>query len=135
MKPKPIIIVIVILVLIGYLFLLSKSSNGSETSASNPNEMLYFWSLTCPHCKNVEAFLASFPKRDLIILDKKEISQNSENANLLTKQSATCNIPADQVGVPLLVTKEGKCLTGDTPVIDYFKSLFPESTPSATPNL
>lgn len=139
MKRLPIIIVIVILVLLGYFLLLSKSSNGSDSTSSNPDAMLYFWSLTCPHCKNVAAFLESFPEKDKIILDKKEVSENRENASLLTKQSVQCNIPADQMGVPLLITKEGRCLTGDTPIIDYFKSLFTESTNSATvsatPNL
>lgn len=132
MKRLPVIIIVIILLGLGYILLLSKLSNGSETVVSNPNAILYFWSETCPHCENVAAFLESYPEKDKIILDKKEVSKDRGNANLLAKESANCNIPADQMGVPLLITKEGKCLTGDTPIIDYFKSLFPESAESAT---
>lgn len=131
---KEITIVIVIL-LAGYIFILSRGSTNQTDNppvAVNPGAMTYFWSVTCPHCKNVADFLASWPNGNKIVLDKKEVSQNKNNAELFTKMGAECKIPAEEMGVPLLITKEGKCLSGDTPVIEYFKSLFPESPPSAT---
>jgi hypothetical protein len=135
MKRLWIVIVLIIIVIGGYVFLLSRSSNGSDTtSSSNSGGLLYFWSITCPHCKNVAAFLESYSEKDKIVLDKKEVSENRDNARLLSEKAASCNIPSNQVGIPLLVTKEGECLSGDTPIIDYLKKLFPESTTSALPN-
>lgn len=131
-----IIVVVVLLILIGsYLWLLSLGSDttpAKSSSSINTNSYTYFWSETCPHCKNVAAFLENWPNKDKVSIDKKEISKDRANANLLTEKSAECNIPADQAGVPLLITPENKCLSGDQPIIDYFKNLFPESTPSAT---
>lgn len=132
MKHLPIIAVIIIIVLLGYIFLLSKSSNGSEQISSNPNSLLYFWSVTCPHCKNVEDFLTNWENKDKIVLEKFEISKNENNQKLFIQKSAECKIPQTQIATPLLTTPDGKCLSGDIPIIDYLKSLFPESSGSAT---
>lgn len=135
MKHWQVVIIVIAVLLAGYIFILTKGSAnqpGSPPVTANPGAMTYFWSETCPHCKNVVDFLASWPNGNKIVLDKKEVSQNKDNAVLFTKMGAECKIPAEEMGVPLLIIKEGKCLTGDVPVIEYFKSLFPESTPSAT---
>lgn len=121
MKRWPFVIGVIIVLLLGYIFILSKSSN----SQIDNSDMVYFWSLTCPHCKNVADFLATWPNADKIILDKKEVSQDKNNAELFVRKGTECKIPTDQMGVPLLITKDGKCLTGDTPIIEYFKSLYP----------
>ena len=144
MKKLPIFIVVIALLLIGgYFLLLSKSSSSTSTSPqnSNPNALLYFWSETCPHCKNVAAFLESWDGKDKISLDKREISTNQDNAKLFIEKSASCKIPAEKAGVPLLITPKGECLNGDQPIINFFKSLYNESsgsgeisTPSATIN-
>lgn len=135
MKHWGVVIAIIVVLLLGYIFILSKGSiNQTDNSpvSTNPDAMTYFWSETCPHCKNVADFLASWPNGDKIILDKKEVSKDRNNAALFTKKGTECKIPEQEMGVPLLITKEGQCLTGDTPIIEYFKNLFPESTPSAT---
>lgn len=135
MKSWQIIIAVIVVLLGAYFFLLSKSSNTSNISPSStsPDTMTYFWSETCPHCKNVANFLSTWPNADKLKLDKKEVSKNQANGLLLSQKAAQCGLPSDQVGVPFLVTLDNKCITGDEPVIEYFKSLFPESSPSATP--
>jgi thiol-disulfide isomerase/thioredoxin len=129
MKRWVIIIAGALIVISTIIFLTSQNKPAPST---NPNTYLYFWSLTCPHCKNVADFLDKWAYKDKLLLDKKEVSEDRGNSALFLTKSNDCGIAKENAGVPLLVTPEGKCFTGDTPVIDYFKSLFPESTQSAT---
>ncbi|MDD2822540.1 MAG: hypothetical protein PHQ59_00500 [Candidatus Daviesbacteria bacterium] len=135
MKSWQIIVAVIVVILVGYFFLLSRSSNPSLNQSSNTNSdsLIYYWSLTCPHCKNVAAFLDTWPNTSKLKLDKREVSENRTNQALFNEAGVKCNIPRDQMGVPLLITPDNKCITGDQPVIEYFKSLFPESSTSATP--
>lgn len=131
MKSWQITVGIIIAIMIGAFFFLSKPST-QPTNLTPSDTLVYFWSVTCPHCKNVADFLETWQNTPKLKMDKKEISQNADNQALFTQQGAKCDIPSSEMGVPLLVTYEGKCITGDTPVINYFKSLFPESSDSAT---
>lgn len=136
MKSWQIVIIIIVILLGGYIFLLSKSPNtpNSNTSPTNSDTLIYFWSITCPHCKNVADFLNTWPNTDKLKLDKKEVSENRSNSLLLTQKAAACGIPSNEVGVPLLVTLDNKCIVGDRPIIDYFKGLYPEeASASGTP--
>jgi glutaredoxin len=122
MSKLPIIVLIAtIIIVVGGVFLLSKP----ETKIPDeplPTTLQYFWSETCPHCKNVANFIDNWDKKDKLVLDKREIS-DTKNALLLTKRAEYCKLPTNSVGVPFLFTPDGKCITGDQPIIDYFKSL------------
>jgi len=83
----------------------------------------YFWGDGCPHCAIVQEFFDSWEGKDKIQIDKKETWSNPENARLLTQRARACNIPTNEMGVPLLVKPDGECIGGDQPIIDYFKSL------------
>lgn len=131
------IVILVIIILVGGLFFLVSKTSKTENTPTPPGAMTYFWSITCPHCKNVADFLSTWPNASKLNLDKREVSENRANQALFTKAGAKCNIPQDQMGVPLLITLDNQCITGDNPIIDYFKSLYPENTAtdSATPTL
>lgn len=94
-----------------------------KNSTFSPPEYEYFWGEGCSHCTNVEKFLESWEGKNKIKIEEKEVYKNSGNAALLVKRASSCNIAQDQIPVPFLFTLEGKCLVGDTPIIDYFKSL------------
>lgn len=129
------VVIAVIAVLGSALFFLSKSTSPiTPQPSTSPDSLTYFWSLTCPHCKNVADFLNTWPNTNKLKLDKKEISENKTNQVLFTEAGTKCKIPQNEMGVPLLITPDNKCVTGDGPVIEYFKSLFPESSVSATPS-
>lgn len=85
----------------------------------------YFWGDGCPHCAVVAEFLATWEGRDKIKIEKKEVWKSTVNSRVLGARAASCNIPQDELGVPLLVTPEGKCIVGDQPIIDHLKSLSP----------
>ena len=119
-----IIVATVIIVVAGAIFL-SGNSNPTPPIAieSPPAELEYYWGNGCPHCKVVADFLDTWEKKDEIVINKFETWYNKENEQRLAAVGAFCNIPKNQIGVPLLFTHEGKCLIGDTPIIDYLKSL------------
>ena len=129
MKNFPLIATVAtILIIIGGVFLLSKGEKPIPIPPANSVE--YFWRVGCPHCENVDKFLSTWPNENKITINKFEVGSDGSNAKRLQQRAISCNIPAAEIGVPLLFTPEGKCFTGDTPIIDFFTSL---SSPSASP--
>jgi hypothetical protein len=140
MKKIAIAIVILIIAIFGVRFVLGGSEdtwicqNGEWIKHGNPSaakpttscEKIYelYWGIGCPHCKNVDDFLSTWDKKDTVQITKLEVQQDQANGVQMLKRAKSCGIDTTQgVGVPLLYTPDGKCLNGDTPIIDYFKSL------------
>ena len=105
------------------MFCFSKSEDKRKTPKTSSSAYEFFWGVGCPHCKIVEDFLANWDKTNKVTINKKEIYQNRENAVTFSAKATACGIPQNQQGVPMLVTPDGKCLLGDTPIIDYLKGL------------
>jgi glutaredoxin len=98
-------------------------SKSSSPPLPLPVSYEYFWGEGCPHCANVDDFLETWDKKDQIQVEKKEVYQNKENANYLAQRAAYCKLNTNNIGIPFLFTPEGECLTGDEPIIEFFKSL------------
>ena len=96
--------------LVGFILLFSFAFS---VSAQEKTELIYFWGDGCPHCANVQAFFDTWEKKDQISLTKLEVWNNRDNASLMAERAKSCNINPSGMGVPFLVTPEGKCLTGD----------------------
>jgi hypothetical protein len=110
------------------IFIIKKPSTSSElpSPTQKPATMYeYYWGQGCPHCENVDTFMESWDGADKIEINKMEVYNYPENAKQMVRRVADCtNIPpSDRGGVPLLITPDGQCLQGDTPIIDYFKGL------------
>jgi len=111
-------------ILVGSLFFSSKTQKETNIiELSAPETYEYYWGNGCPHCAKVEEFLESWDKKDLVEIQKYETWYNKENEARLKSRANSCNIPLQQVGVPLLVTKEGECIIGDQPIIEHFQNL------------
>lgn len=90
------IIVAIVVVLVGlYIFVLTRTSNQVTTPPVSSDTMIYYWSITCPHCKNVSDFLSTWPNTDKLKLEKREVSENRTNQVLFTEAGKKCNIPPD----------------------------------------
>ena len=98
------------------------STRSSKNALGLPSGYEYYWSTTCPHCAKVQEFMDSWEGTAKISLEKKEISSPA-NSDLLVRRASSCNISLNDVGVPFLFTPEGKCIVGDEPIIEFFKSL------------
>lgn len=116
------IIAITILILGGGAFLATKN-NSKPTPSPEPNTYEYFWGDGCPHCKIVADFMETWSGKDKINIKKLEVWNNTKNAALMNERAKACNVQRTQMGVPFMVLPDGKCLTGDQPIIELFKSL------------
>lgn len=137
-------IIIIAIILIGAVFFVRFFLGGAEDTwicqngewvkHGNPNsekptsgcEKVYelFWGEGCPHCKNVDEFLSTWEKKDTVKIEKLEVQQNQANSATMLKRAKNCGLDTSKgLGVPFLFTSDGKCFVGDTPIIDYFKSL------------
>jgi glutaredoxin len=124
MKKFPIILAAVTLLLIvGGVFLFS----AKQKPLVLPTGYEFFYGEGCPHCKIVEDFLSTWTEVDKVNLTKYETWSNIENAKMLTQRFDYCKTPSAERGVPVLFTPEGKCLIGDTPVIDKLKEVVSQS--------
>lgn len=122
MKKIPLVAIIATLaILAGGIFLFSKNTP-SPAPLPAPTTHEYFFSPTCPHCTNVNVFIESWDKKDTFQMQKYDVS-GTENSDLFLGRGKACGIRPSELGVPLLVTTEGKCLLGDEPIIEYLKNL------------
>ena len=87
------------------------------------NKTILFYGSTCPHCQIVEQYLDDHKIYDKMTIDKKEVYQDKDNANLMMEAVRRCSLSQNNVGVPFLWV-ENKCLVGDEEVTNYFKTKF-----------
>jgi glutaredoxin len=126
MKKFPIIVgAITLILLIAGVFVFSKKS---EPITPPVGGYEYYWGDGCPHCKVVAEFLDSWEDKDKVTLTKFETWNDANNAKKLSKVFDYCKTPANQRGVPVLFTPDGKCLIGDTPIIEKLKEAASSST-------
>lgn len=117
-------VILTVVIMVGGVFLLSKrQDSNSPSSYPLPTNFTFYWGNGCPHCKNVEDFISSWNKKETVKIDRKEVWNNAANAREMQARYEYCKTPPSQMGVPLLFTPDGKCYSGDTPVIDYLKNL------------
>lgn len=121
-RTSVIAIIVTILILVGGAFLVTKD-NSKPIPSPEPNTYEYFWGDGCPHCKIVADFMETWSGKDKIKINKLEVWNNTKNAEVMAERAKVCNIPRTELGVPFMVTPDGKCLTGDQPIIDHFKKL------------
>lgn len=119
----PALIGLTILLVIGGGVLLFSRPQDQTSNLQLPTSYEYYWGNGCPHCAVVEDFFETWENKDKYQIDKKETWKNPENAALLTQRAKVCNIRPSEVGVPFLFTPDGKCITGDTPIIQFFRNL------------
>ena len=92
----------------------------------NPDaEYLYFYGKTCPHCKEVNAYMAENNTHANYSIEKREVYQNSENQKMFQVVTASLGIPEGTVWVPFVVNKATwEYVIGTDPV----KELFPPTS-------
>ena len=117
------ILATVAIIVVGAVIFSSKNSDADKNSNTPPIVHQYFWSETCPHCANVAEFMESWEGKDKLEIEKFEINQNSDSRSKFYSAGILCKIPQTELGVPLLVTPEGKCFNGDVPIIEYFEGM------------
>lgn len=97
-----------------------KSVSSPVLAENNNDEIILFYGTTCPHCKNVEEYMAENRTEEFVKLVQKEVFDNKVNSQLLINKARACGISTDSIGVPLLWVN-GQCYSGDEQIINYFK--------------
>jgi hypothetical protein len=129
MDKVPIIIVGVI-VIIGALFFAFVKFNTAPfgPTAPLPEGIVLFFGQDCPHCQNVEKFIADNAISQKVQFSNLEIPFNGKtspeletNANTLVSAAQSCKLNiSNGVNIPFLW--DGKnCFVGEEPVINFFK--------------
>lgn len=121
--------IVIVLVLFGLYKLLSTPPKKQTNSTIDTNElsgvdMIFYYGITCPHCKTVEEFIAQNKIDQKIKISSKEVYEDKDNANELTQivDQFCPELNQGGIGVPLAFDpKTQKCIQGDTPIIDFLK--------------
>ena len=93
-----------------------KNSSFADLDGAKP---IYYYGESCPHCKDVLAYLDKndiYSKVDFI---KKEVWKDKENSKELTEAAQKCGLNPANIGVPF-VYDQGKCYMGGPDVEKFF---------------
>ncbi len=128
MIKKAFFTLIICLVCIFLLSFIIIGSNKKTPEKSSSNQTLttkvpiFYYGITCPHCKQVEQWLEENKIEEKIKIEKKEVYNNRKNSLELEKAAKTCGLNSSSIGVPFLFTPEKKCYMGSVDVINYLKN-------------
>jgi glutaredoxin len=117
MKKQIIAFLLIIISFLGVLYLVYYQTNQSPTSGEalgiklEKKALIYFYGDTCPHCKELSAWIDENKIEEKVKLQKKEVYNNRTNANLLNQAAELCNLDTNSIGVPFIYDN-GKCYVG-----------------------
>jgi len=110
-------IVLFIALVAGLYFWSSKDEAKNATETPITADTIFFFGAECPHCKDVEKFVADNGIAEKVKFDSLEVWHNDANAKVLVKKAQECGVEAF---VPFLFSK-GKCFVGTPDVENFFK--------------
>jgi len=110
------VIVIAILITSIAVIIATQKNKNKQTE----NNMILFYSLSCPHCQNVSDYIDQNNIKEKYNFEELEISENKKNSAQLIEKAKECGYDTSTLGVPFLWTGEN-CLMGDVSIIDFFK--------------
>ncbi len=112
----------IILLFVGIVaFVLFFNMNKSSGPVGTSENLVLFYSDSCPHCQNVEKFLEENKVLDKVSYVRKSVDNNSANISELQKRAAACGL-SDSIGIPFLWdSSNSKCLMGDADIIKFFQ--------------
>ena len=111
------IIVSVVILILGYILVDSSNKKAKiKVNLPSKDKIVYYYGLTCPHCKEVEEWMKKNKIEEKIKIEKKEVWYNQENAAELQEVAKFCGLDPTSVGVPFLWADK-KCYIG-TPEVE-----------------
>lgn len=114
-KYKTLIIVIAVIVVILAILIPLRKLTGKP-------QMILFFGDTCPHCKNVENYIAANNVKNKLSFQELEVFNNPDNSVLLGEKAKQCGLDTSNgVGVPFFFDGQN-CIEGDEQIIEFFKT-------------
>jgi hypothetical protein len=80
---------------------------------------VFYYGITCPHCKIVEAFISENNITNKLIFESKEVYENTNNANELISLGKYCKLQMNYVGAVPLLFFNNTCYLGDVDIINF----------------
>jgi glutaredoxin len=120
---KNILIVAGLLIIAGivvFAFFGRKNNNPGGGSTESLDGIILFYGQGCPHCANVDKYIAENNVKDKVTFAELEVFSNRDNAKLLEEKAVVCGLATDSIGVPFL-WDGSKCKVGDQDIINFFK--------------
>lgn len=113
-----VIIVSLFILILGWILIDSvDKKNQKNLKLPSKNSVVFYYGITCPHCREVEEWMKKNKIEEKIKIEKKEVYQNKKNALELEKVAENCGLKTDSIGVPFLYA-DGKCFIGTPAVIN-----------------
>ena len=97
------------------------SNNSTDQVAQSNSSIILFYGAQCPHCQDVEKYIAGHQLDQKVQFSKLEVWSNQANANLMAEKAKGCNLDTTQIGVPFLWSA-GKCYIGEDEVENFLDS-------------
>ncbi len=115
-------VLIIVVIFVGYKTWQKGADNAknNEVAVDNSNIIL-FYGEECPHCKDVEKYIADNQLDQKVQFSSREVWHDKANANLLAQKAQACGIKTEEVGVPFLWSA-GKCYVGVNEVENFLNS-------------
>ncbi len=123
------VIVVVAVILVG-VYLKNPNSPGISVSPTPlPEGNVLFFGDGCPHCKNVDDFVAQNNIEEKVPFTRLEIPYGGKtspeleaNAALVVQLAEKCSLDTSNgISIPFLWDGQN-CTIGDAPVVDFFKT-------------
>lgn len=119
--------ILILLVAVGCLIAdiasLASSVASSNSTASKKLSLVLFYSIECPHCREIINFMRDKKLDTRATIEQKEISTDAGNRNEFLRIVKGCDVKLSAVPLPVLWTGQ-KCLIGDEEVMKYFAEEF-----------
>jgi glutaredoxin len=110
------VIVSLVILILGYILVDSSNKKAKiKVNLPSKDKIVYYYGLTCPHCKEVEEWMKKNKIEEKIKVEKKEVWYNKENAAELQEVAKFCSLDPTSIGVPFLWA-DGKCYIGTSGV-------------------
>jgi len=117
------VIISIVIVILGYILVdsankknITKATSDLSVSLPAKDKIIFYYGITCPHCKEVEEWMKKNKVEEKIKVEKKEVWYNKENAAELQEVAKFCSLDPTSIGVPFLWADE-KCYIG-TPDVE-----------------
>ncbi len=107
-------------------------SPSADLSVDNDQaKILFYTSVNCPHCQNVDRYLSD--RTDIyqkLGLQKRSLDEQIHYEARQTEMSRwakECNLSSNTIGIPFIYINDSslaaneRCIIGDQPIIDYFE--------------
>lgn len=93
------------------VYSLNQPKSITQTRILNKKDFIYFYGVTCPHCKELNKFLEEKGINKKVKYEKLEVFYNEDNAALMKQAAEMCKIEPSGMGVPFILD-HGKCVVG-----------------------